>query len=59
MKAIIWKDIDTIELEDVPVPVPKDNEALIKVTHAGICGSDLTIVSGKHPRAKTPLIPGH
>jgi 2-desacetyl-2-hydroxyethyl bacteriochlorophyllide A dehydrogenase len=59
MRAILWKDIDTIELEDVQAPTPGENEALIKVTHAGICGSDLTIVSGKHPRAKTPLIPGH
>lgn len=59
MKAVLWKDIDTIEVEEVKAPEPKGSEALIKVMYGGICGSDLTIVSGKHPRAKTPLIPGH
>jgi 2-desacetyl-2-hydroxyethyl bacteriochlorophyllide A dehydrogenase len=32
---------------------------LIKVAYAGICGSDLAIVAGKHPRATAPLVMGH
>ena len=59
MQAIRWIAKDEFAVEDVPVPVPGPNEALIKVSSIGICGSDLTILSGKHPRAKTPLILGH
>ena len=59
MKAIVWTDIDTIKVMDVPQPEPKEKEAIIKVRSASICGSDLTIVSGKHPRARRPLILGH
>jgi (R,R)-butanediol dehydrogenase / meso-butanediol dehydrogenase / diacetyl reductase len=29
------------------------------VSHAGICGTDLNIYAGTHPRAKAPLIMGH
>jgi 2-desacetyl-2-hydroxyethyl bacteriochlorophyllide A dehydrogenase len=43
----------------MPLPVLKPGEALIKVACSGICGTDLTIASGKHPRAKAPLILGH
>lgn len=32
---------------------------LIKNAFAGICGSDISVYLGKHPRAKTPLIMGH
>jgi len=59
MKAIVWTDIDKIEIRDVPLPEPKENKAIIKVGCTGICGSDLTIISGKHPRARKPLVLGH
>jgi (R,R)-butanediol dehydrogenase / meso-butanediol dehydrogenase / diacetyl reductase len=59
MKALVWTDIDKVEIRDVPPPELKENEAIIKVGCTSICGSDLTIVSGKHPRAHTPLILGH
>ena len=32
-------------LEKVPTPEPKDTEALVRVTHSGICGSDLHFVN--------------
>ena len=41
------------------MPKVKEGWALIKVTNAGICGTDLNIYAGGHPRAKAPLIPGH
>jgi 2-desacetyl-2-hydroxyethyl bacteriochlorophyllide A dehydrogenase len=42
-----------------PVPQMGERDVLIKVENVGICGSDMSIWHGKHPRAKTPLIPGH
>jgi (R,R)-butanediol dehydrogenase / meso-butanediol dehydrogenase / diacetyl reductase len=59
MKALIW-DIDgqlkTIERE---LPPLNDGDAVVKVEAVGICGSDITIKNGHHPRAKAPLILGH
>jgi len=59
MKAVVWTDINKVEMKDVPLPEPKENEAIIKVGCTSICGSDLTIISGKHPRAQKPLVLGH
>lgn len=59
MQAVIWEGPDQVEEREVPVPVPGDGETLIKVAFDGICGTDLAILHGKHPRAQAPLIPGH
>jgi (R,R)-butanediol dehydrogenase/meso-butanediol dehydrogenase/diacetyl reductase len=48
-----------VELVDMPRPEPKPGQVLIRVAFAGICGSDLSILGGKHPRAKPPLVMGH
>jgi 2-desacetyl-2-hydroxyethyl bacteriochlorophyllide A dehydrogenase len=36
-----------------------DGWALVEVACTGICGTDLAILHGKHPRAQHGLIPGH
>ena len=59
MKAITFVGPQEVEMRQVPKPEIPEGWALIKVSHAGICGSDLTIFSGHHPRAKAPLIMGH
>ena len=59
MKAITFVGPQEVEMRQVPKPEAPEGWALIKVSHAGICGSDLTIFSGHHPRAKAPLIMGH
>ena len=48
-----------IEALETDIPSPGDGEGLVKVYASGICGSDLAIVSGQHPRAKPPLVIGH
>jgi len=59
MKAIVYQGPNQIALKDVNKPEPKDGYTLIKVAYAGICGGDLNIYFGTHPRAKAPLIMGH
>lgn len=59
MKAIVFTGPNNVEMRDVPVPAHREGWAKIRVSHAGICGSDLTIFSGAHPRAKAPLVMGH
>ena len=36
-----------------------DGEVLVKVTYAGVCGSDLHMASGEDPRTPLPIILGH
>src|SRR5918911_5266537 len=40
-------------------PPPKADEVLLRVTRAGICGSELEAVATKSPRRVPPLIMGH
>ncbi len=59
MKAIKYLSPHNIATVETDVPVPDAGEALVKVHFTGICGTDMAIVSGRHPRAQPPLIPGH
>jgi (R,R)-butanediol dehydrogenase/meso-butanediol dehydrogenase/diacetyl reductase len=59
MKAALWTGPERIEYARVPKPEVGPGQALIKVAYAGICGTDLMIYLGKHPRAKAPLIASH
>ena len=59
MKSIIYKSAQTVVTEDKGLPELGAGEVLIKVAYAGICGSDMFIYQGTHPRAKAPLVMGH
>ncbi|MEA4972590.1 MAG: alcohol dehydrogenase [Candidatus Metalachnospira sp.] len=60
MKAVVYKGHGTVELEDRPMPVIKDErDAIVKVTLSTICSSDLHIKHGTVPRAKENTVLGH
>jgi len=59
MKALVWKGPHDLKVEEVAKPHIGPGEALVQVIYNGICGTDMTIQKGGHPRAKAPLIPGH
>ena len=59
MKAAVLKNWLDLELCDIPMPVPNENEALIKVRLAGVCGSDITVYRGKHMTATVPTVLSH
>jgi NADPH:quinone reductase len=44
---------------DAPKPQVSDGRVLVRVTAAGVTPLDHTILSGGHPRAKAPLVPGN
>ncbi len=58
MKAWVLHGIENFQLEDIKEPVLKDDEVLVAVQAAGICGSDIPRIyhAGAHCY---PLIPGH
>jgi propanol-preferring alcohol dehydrogenase len=54
-------DIEERPLEpaDVPRPVPKDNEVLLKVLACGVCHTELDEIEGRLKPPKLPVVPGH
>lgn len=59
MKSIIYEGANSISVQEKELPGLKEGWALIKVSHVGICGTDLNIYAGAHPRATAPLVMGH
>jgi len=59
MKSIEYKGSRSVEVGEKAVPEVGVGEVLIKVAYAGVCGSDMIIYQGVHPRAKAPLVMGH
>lgn len=59
MKAVYAENIKEIGIRDIPVPGAGDNDVLIKVAYAGICGSDLHAYRGVHSFRKPPVMLGH
>lgn len=66
MKAMVLKAVtdlsenkSPLELVDLPVPVPQENEILIKISVCGVCHTELDEIEGRTPPSKFPIIPGH
>ena len=61
MKALVVKEFGgPLILEDVPIPQPKPDEALVRVKACAVDQFDLTIRDGKFAQAiKPPIILGH
>jgi alcohol dehydrogenase, propanol-preferring len=66
MKAMLLRKIvnlaenrSPLEPVDLPVPVPKEREILIKVSVCGVCHTELDEIEGRTPPSKLPVIPGH
>lgn len=58
MKVMVLKAALDLEFEEVERPKPGLGELLIRVTHSGVCGTDLKIYDGSVP-VRYPLIMGH
>lgn len=48
-----------LELAELPVPTPSDNEILVKVLVCGACHTDLDEAEGRLTPSKSPIVPGH
>ena len=59
MKALVYTGPKQVRVLDVPEPAPKEGALQVEVSYCGICGSDIGIYLGTHPRAKAPLVLGH
>ncbi len=57
MRAAVL-DVDGLRIERIPVPEPRDNEVLLRVSGCGVCHSDLHVVRGGIAFPK-PCVLGH
>ena len=59
LQAIEFAQDGTASVVDVPRPSAGAGEVVVRVTSAGVCGSDISALHGTHPFRKPPLISGH
>lgn len=59
MKALVWEGPRIMTMRDVPEPTAADDEVVLRVAYAGICGSELSGYLGHNALRKPPLIMGH
>ena len=59
MQSIQYVGTKEVVVGEKVLPEVGPGEVLIKVAYAGVCGSDMIIYQGVHPRAKAPLVMGH
>ncbi|MGI5837951.1 MAG: alcohol dehydrogenase catalytic domain-containing protein, partial [Chloroflexota bacterium] len=60
MKAVVFHDVGDIRLEDVPDPKIQDpQDAIVRITTASICGTDLHPIRGTMPGMVPGTILGH
>jgi (R,R)-butanediol dehydrogenase / meso-butanediol dehydrogenase / diacetyl reductase len=59
MRALTWVGGTEVAVADVPEPTPDDGQVLVEVAYTGLCGTDLHICAGEHPRAQPGLVIGH
>jgi 2-desacetyl-2-hydroxyethyl bacteriochlorophyllide A dehydrogenase len=57
MDALVCHEDGALVVERVPVPEPGPRDALLRISHCGICGTDLHWVSGRV--AHGPIVLGH
>ncbi|MDZ7330756.1 MAG: zinc-dependent alcohol dehydrogenase family protein [candidate division KSB1 bacterium] len=66
MKAMILTGIvdltankTPLDLQELPRPIPKENEILIKVLACGVCHTELDEIEGRTPPSFFPMVLGH
>lgn len=66
MKAMVLnKTIDLaknstpLQLVEIPIPTPKSNEVLLKISTCGVCHTELDEIEGRTPPSYYPITLGH
>jgi (R,R)-butanediol dehydrogenase / meso-butanediol dehydrogenase / diacetyl reductase len=59
MRALVLEGWGQVATRQRTEPVATPGQTLIDVDYVGLCGTDLHIIAGDHPRAALPLVLGH
>lgn len=55
----LGKNRTPLELMELPPPVPREEEILVKVSVCGVCHTELDEIEGRTPPPRFPIILGH
>ncbi|MFM1654741.1 galactitol-1-phosphate 5-dehydrogenase [Brevibacillus sp. B_LB10_24] len=59
MKSLVWTKPEWMEIQEMPVPEMAEDEVLLSVDAAGICGSEIEGYLGHNSLRVPPLVMGH
>lgn len=60
MKAVVFRGVGDVRLEDVPEPrIEQPTDAIVRLTASAICGTDLHFVRGSFPGMQEGTVLGH
>lgn len=66
MRAMVLKEItdlkenkNPLEFVELPEPIPKDREILVRITACGVCHTELDEIEGRTPPPRFPIVLGH
>ena len=60
MKAMVLeKPGEPLQMMELPMPHPRSDQVLVKVTACGVCRTDLHIADGELRHPDLPIVPGH
>lgn len=59
MRALVYEGPRIMNIRELPIPVPHEDEAVIRVERVGICGSELSGYLGHNSLRTPPLVMGH
>ena len=59
IEAESFSGYDGLRQIELPKPQPAKDRVLVRVTAAGVTPLEYTVLSGGHPRASAPLVPGN
>ena len=59
MKALVLSDFGEIGVREIQEPEASGHYVKIKVSYAGVCGTDLHAISGEYSRTRVPVVLGH
>jgi L-iditol 2-dehydrogenase len=57
--AAVLKSVDELVLEDVPMPVARSGEVVVRIRACGFCATDFKAIRGIRRNVAFPFIPGH
>jgi propanol-preferring alcohol dehydrogenase len=59
-RTVSLAETDTpLELVDLPAPMPRPGEVLLKVSVCGVCHTELDEIEGRTAPPRLPVVPGH
>ena len=59
MRAVVLDGRGSVELREVPEPVPGPADLVVAPAAVGICGTDINLAAGDYPVGEFPVVPGH